>query len=226
MFENKPTNNEAPKPPVNLPVEDIFSGLDQETTTPPVAKISTPIVPAKEVNLAERNNYLPVEVTTSRRWFWLGLIGLVVVIIVVALIWFFVSYFSTPAGKVINQTNQNINQAAVPAINSPDGNLNSNLVIPAENINIAGPAVGNAFIDTDRDGLSDEEEAILGTDLTKIDTDGDGLTDYEEVKIYKTNPLNPDTDGDSFSDGAEVKKGYDPKGPGKLFNLPTSSPNQ
>ncbi|MDD3543764.1 MAG: outer membrane beta-barrel protein [Kiritimatiellae bacterium] len=60
--------------------------------------------------------------------------------------------------------------------------------------------------DSDGDGLTDEEEAKLGTDPFKADTDGDGLTDYDEVKVYKTDPLNPDTDFDGLSDGDEVKK--------------------
>lgn len=59
-------------------------------------------------------------------------------------------------------------------------------------------------IDSDGDGLTDREEAMLGTDPFNPDTDGDGLTDGEEVKIYHTDPLNPDTDGDGLSDGAEV----------------------
>ena len=35
--------------------------------------------------------------------------------------------------------------------------------------------------DTDGDGLTDEQEIVLGTDPTKIDTDGDGASDAEEV---------------------------------------------
>jgi hypothetical protein len=58
--------------------------------------------------------------------------------------------------------------------------------------------------DTDGDGLTDAEEAILGTDPENPDTDGDGLTDGEEVLIYMTNPLVADTDGDGLSDGDEV----------------------
>jgi hypothetical protein len=77
-----------------------------------------------------------------------------------------------------------------------------------------------AVLDSDSDGLTDEEEATLKTDPNKIDTDDDGLTDREEVKIYGTDPLNPDTDGDSYSDGTEIKAGYNPKGPGKLLELP------
>lgn len=70
--------------------------------------------------------------------------------------------------------------------------------------------VANAT-DTDGDGLSDAEEATLGTNPNKADTDGDGLSDGVEVKgnvgscKAGTNPLKADTDGDSLSDGAEVK---------------------
>jgi len=58
--------------------------------------------------------------------------------------------------------------------------------------------------DSDGDGLTDEEEAKLGTDPFNKDTDGDGLTDGDEVKVYHTNPLNPDTDFDGLKDGQEV----------------------
>ena len=78
---------------------------------------------------------------------------------------------------------------------------------------------GEQVMDSDQDGLSDEEEKALGTDINNPDTDGDGLFDREEVKVYKTNPLIRDSDGDGFLDGAEVKGGYDPNGPGKLYEI-------
>lgn len=58
--------------------------------------------------------------------------------------------------------------------------------------------------DSDGDGLTDDEEAKLGTDPFNKDSDGDELTDGDEVKVYKTNPLNPDTDFDGLKDGQEV----------------------
>ncbi len=58
--------------------------------------------------------------------------------------------------------------------------------------------------DSDGDGLTDEEEAALGTDPFNWDTDGDGLSDGDEVKKYGTDPLNPDTDFDGLTDGQEV----------------------
>jgi len=58
--------------------------------------------------------------------------------------------------------------------------------------------------DTDGDGLTNSEEAQIGTDPLNPDTDGDGLGDGEEVKTFATNPLVPDTDGDGLGDGDEV----------------------
>jgi outer membrane protein OmpA-like peptidoglycan-associated protein/opacity protein-like surface antigen len=75
----------------------------------------------------------------------------------------------------------------------------------------SGGSVGTGAVieglpkDSDGDGLTDDEEAKLGTDPFNKDTDSDGLTDYEEVKTYLTNPLNPDTDFDGLKDGEEVK---------------------
>ena len=42
-------------------------------------------------------------------------------------------------------------------------------------------ATVSVFIDSDRDGLSDDQEALLGTDPANPDSDGDGLSDGEEV---------------------------------------------
>jgi hypothetical protein len=58
--------------------------------------------------------------------------------------------------------------------------------------------------DIDGDGLTNVQEAALGTNPRNPDTDGDGLTDGQEVNVYHTNPLNPDTDGDGLTDGQEV----------------------
>ncbi|MGC4107722.1 MAG: hypothetical protein QM753_15480 [Thermomicrobiales bacterium] len=68
-------------------------------------------------------------------------------------------------------------------------------------------------IDTDGDGLSDAEEARLGTDPTNPDTDADGINDGNEVNVFKTDPLNLDTDGDTLYDGGELIYGTDPLNP-------------
>lgn len=75
-------------------------------------------------------------------------------------------------------------------------------------------------IDTDGDGLDDVREADLGTDPKNWDSDGDNLSDGDEVIIWKTQPLNPDTDDDGYKDGEEITGGYNPVGPGRLFEPP------
>jgi hypothetical protein len=51
------------------------------------------------------------------------------------------------------------------------------------------PVDPKTFVDTDGDGLSNAEEAKLGTDPNKADTDGDGTMDGDEVNAYHTDPL-------------------------------------
>ena len=76
--------------------------------------------------------------------------------------------------------------------------------------------------DTDADGVSDGTEILVDkTDAKnpqnnlKKDSDSDGLTDSEEARIG-TEISQMDTDGDGYKDGQEVKAGYSPLGSGKL----------
>ena len=117
----------------------------------------------------------------------------------------------------------NQNAPAQPAANV----ANTNQALSNQNTNAgtnqsvnATPVVAPAApADTDRDGVTDEEEALYGTDPAKVDTDDDTLTDRDEVKVFKTDPTNPDTDADGFTDGEEVRSGYDPKGEGRLLRI-------
>jgi len=61
-------------------------------------------------------------------------------------------------------------------------------------------------LDSDGDGLADDEESTKGTDPYNKDSDRDGLSDFEEVVTTLTDPLNPDTDFDSLTDGEEIKR--------------------
>lgn len=60
--------------------------------------------------------------------------------------------------------------------------------------------------------FSEAQENSGGTGNIFLDSDQDGLTDEEE-KIYGTDPRDRDTDSDGYTDGAEVRSGYDPKKP-------------
>lgn len=107
-----------------------------------------------------------------------------------------------------------IETAPVAPVITPEAAPEVSAPLPAEIVPPTTP------VDSDSDGLIDDEEAAHGTNPSLADTDNDGLTDYEEIMIWKTNPLNPDTDGDGFPDGSEVKNNYNPNGPGKLLEIP------
>ncbi|MBL9118735.1 MAG: hypothetical protein JNL80_02330 [Phycisphaerae bacterium] len=64
--------------------------------------------------------------------------------------------------------------------------------------------------DDDNDGLSDTQEATLGTDPLIADTDGDGISDGVEVNTFSTDPLDTDSDNDGVPDGVEVTQGTQP----------------
>ena len=119
---------------------------------------------------------------------------------------FFAGSFESLGQSVnLSNTQSDINQAL---------NLNQ----PAVNQNL-NPEPPPQPLDTDRDGLTDEEEALYGTALTQVDSDSDGLTDRDEVKVFEIDPNNADTDADGYSDGEEVRAGYEPKGPGRLLQI-------
>lgn len=86
------------------------------------------------------------------------------------------------------------------------------------------PPAGATLVDTDGDGLSDNEEARgwtvrviaadgkvierqVTSDIYLADTDGDGLTDVEEAKLG-IDPRSVDTDADQLSDWQEYNEIY------------------
>jgi hypothetical protein len=81
--------------------------------------------------------------------------------------------------------------------------------------------------DGDQDGLTNDEEARLGTNPTQADSDRDELSDFDEVKLYQSDPNKADSDGDGHSDGEEVRQRFSPTGPGKLFETvpPAAAPS-
>jgi len=78
--------------------------------------------------------------------------------------------------------------------------------------------------DYDHDGLTNAEEAALGTDPRNPDSDGDGMPDGWEIK-WGLDPLNPadataDTDGDHVSNLREFQLGTCPTGIYRVEMLP------
>ncbi|WP_405270020.1 gliding motility-associated C-terminal domain-containing protein [Cellulophaga sp. Ld12] len=80
-------------------------------------------------------------------------------------------------------------------------------------------------VDTDGDGINDNQEVALGTDPNNPDTDGDGISDGQEVNTDATNPLDDcssvngsplgdsDCDNDGLTTDQEVAAGTDPDNP-------------
>lgn len=76
-------------------------------------------------------------------------------------------------------------------------------------------------LDSDEDGVADEYELLVGTDVNSPDTDGDTLTDYEELYISQTDATKydsvteglsdaeADSDGDKLSNREEMEFGTD-----------------
>lgn len=78
------------------------------------------------------------------------------------------------------------------------------------------------IIDSDNDGISDVDEATIGTDPFNPDTDGDGINDGAEI-TNGSNPLDPcspnvnagpcDQDEDGLTNSEEISLGTDPTNP-------------
>lgn len=75
---------------------------------------------------------------------------------------------------------------------------------------LPGLAFAQEALDSDGDGLTDEQEYTVGTDPYNWDSDADALSDGDEVLLYFTDPLSRDTDGGGLFDGFEVDNGLDP----------------
>ncbi|WP_338280958.1 adventurous gliding motility protein AgmC [Corallococcus caeni] len=82
---------------------------------------------------------------------------------------------------------------------STNGTTNSSTATTTFTVNTAGT------VDTDNDGLTDDEEIAQGTDPNNPDSDGDGIPDGVEVKVGGTDPLDSDSDDDGILDGNEDK---------------------
>jgi len=214
-LDDKNSGNSALTTPTQRkPTEDIFAEVD-DSEKPGVFQ-PKPSTPPAEDDAGQTIGGSG----QSKKFFVLGsiIIGLVVIFVggyMVYAKFFRIAAVSKPSAIEEQQTKNE--QPPAQTATSPDQNINN----PAENTPTTPTAneVTGQAIDSDQDGLTDEEEKSLGTNSNLPDSDNDGLFDREEVKVYGTDPLNPDTDGDGYKDGDEVKNGYNPKGPGKLYEI-------
>jgi len=187
-------NKPAASVPSHLPVaepEDVLATVDPAKGNP----VKRSFTPEQSAGIPEE--YLQTGSGTMKRVLMIVLTLVLLGGIVGAAYWFFIVRQPSEPAPVMNPTTDTTPSAAVREDNPKDFNE-----------------------DSDADGLSVENEDTAGTDVNNPDTDGDGLFDGEEVRIYGTNPLSVDTDADTFNDADEVRNGFNPKGEGRLFNVP------
>ncbi len=229
MFDdlNKTTNNQvsAPTPNVSQPISPAPASLPKQTPSQMediFADIDKPKKPDvfQPKNMASSGDNLPGADranTGSKKYFILGAFILALILISVG------GYFGYKkiAGMVVSKQNVPTAQETPKVENTDIHTIETPAATDETNSqnSAAEPAAASSTLDSDHDGLTDAEEAQLGTNPNDPDSDHDGLFDREAVNVYGTDPLNPDTDGDGYLDGAEVKSGYNPKGPGKLYEI-------
>lgn len=66
------------------------------------------------------------------------------------------------------------------------------------------PALADANLDEDNDGLNNLEEYLTHTSPLEQDTDRDGVIDGQELHVFETSALLPDSDEDGINDGEEI----------------------
>ncbi len=110
---------------------------------------------------------------------------------------------------------------------STNSSVNNNRTNAAATNRQFNTGAGGTVADADHDGLSDAEEATLGTNPTDADTDHDGLSDFDEVKKYHTNPKSAHSGTLAITDGQAVAQGIDPLTGNKLFaTVPPANVNK
>lgn len=215
MFDdlNKTTNDNSENKidgdkqmPVAKSVEDIFSETDKVLNSSPADNINKESVIKNE---SEKKEF-----STKKMFFVLIGIGFLFVLVIIYLL--ITNLFYNVESKIDIVDNDIDKKSEDSLIKEELAEEQFNNKIDKEE---EKKIPNDIMLDSDDDGLSDKEENALGLDINNIDSDGDGLFDREEVKVYKTDPLNPDTDNDGYLDGDEVSKGYNPNGAGKLYNL-------
>lgn len=197
-------------------IQDIFSGVETpaEVVTPILLTPESAMVPQQP---AEETSYVTATPLPWRRWLMIIGICLAGLLLLVVGVWAIIQWWP----KTQPQTNVTTNTINTPVVNTV-------ITVPTNTTVITNTTPTNTtttqFVDSDHDGLSDEEELIQNTNPKKQDTDGDGLSDREEVKVYRSDPRNPDTDGDGYQDGNEVTHFYDPNNSNSRARLPGLNP--
>ncbi len=199
--------------------------LKPKVNVPPPA--SLPPRPDPQM-MSQMDSLQTLKEPTMSRGIMTAVVVLISLLFIGGAVWWVVRYINVPKisssdvpvdGDTLEQ-----NLPSEDSVNSP---ISDDSFFPEVGNTSSQPVDDNLLFgeesDTDSDGLDDRREETLGTDPTKIDSDQDELSDGDEVIIWSTDPLNPDTDNDTYLDGKEIKAGFSPKGPGKLFEVNSST---
>ena len=198
---NLPTNNPSDfsfqvMPKTGVPV----SGSGQPNTPPP------PTPPHSD---RHDDPGLPVEPSPMRNKLAYVIIGLVVLVVLGVLAYFFLG-----ADK-----KQNSDSSQEPVTKLPKLWMTQYF---SKDV-CDNPVLCGDDADPDADGLKNYDEFKSGTSPVNPDFDVDGLADGDEVNIYKTEATLKYTDRretvalNDWTDGYQIKNGYDPLTPGVKF---------
>ncbi len=128
-------------------------------------------------------------------------------------------------GDGLNNTEEELNNTNPDDPDSDDDGNNDgqevNSTPPSDPLDACDPSNTVAACDRDNDGLTNGQEAALGTNPTNPDTDADGISDDDEVNAtISSDPLDPcdpsntvpacDRDNDGLTNGQEETIGTDP----------------
>lgn len=224
----------APQAPNPVPEPSFQSPAADTTVIPPftpAAHLGAAVPPTaggvpSQMPQHGHGHYALKEPTLSR-----GIMTTIIIVVVLLILgagaWFIYGLLRTPANQVSDPLDSGFNDIGIEAeVEIQEIGSNGELEITDED---TVPAFGDADllddriifgepVDSDSDGLVDEEEEARNTDPQNWDSDGDELNDGDEVLVWNTDPLNPDTDGDGYLDGQEIKAGYNPAGPGRFVD--------
>ncbi|MBI2633175.1 MAG: hypothetical protein HYW78_02170 [Parcubacteria group bacterium] len=188
----------APSVPQSQPAPQPSSPQPTPTPMPAIAQQPAPTVQSAQVTAPPVA--APAEEKKGGSKIFLLILKIILYIAGVAIVYAATAYLD----KHFLQKNSDALQNQDQEQNVGGAPQEQDISAPSVSQNNESGTAGNQPIDSDGDGLSDTDEARLGTDPLKTDSDGDGLYDKEEVEIYKTNPLSADSDGDGINDKEDV----------------------
>ncbi len=205
FFKKKPVESEIPPEPAT-----------PEPTMEKQVKVDNIAIHA----MPERFRNQPIKMDNAKLT-GLAIIGGGVVFLIGASVLMYVYFFRAPAVTVKTEPTavEQSQPAEQPTIDQNAVNTASPNV--ATSTEPATLPTDNSLATTTASTTPETVEQSIAVGLKPgLDSDNDGLTDSEEA-LLGTSTSTPDTDGDSYLDGAEILNLYDPASSGKL----TANPN-